>query len=169
MTGHMQIKKLWSEDDSAVSPVIGVILMVAITVILAAVIASFVLGLGDTADEVQPTTSFSFDYDEAGNDAVTITVEDGDSIDTNNLWVRGTLSDEDNVDVDATWQEILDDDDVPDDDWEIEGTWSDEEVTSGQSLEIESDGETMADHDFSVVWDTGDDSSTLDSSTGPDA
>ena len=33
-------------DDRGVSPVIGVILMVAITVILAAVIGTFVLGLG---------------------------------------------------------------------------------------------------------------------------
>ncbi|MFP3947034.1 MAG: archaellin/type IV pilin N-terminal domain-containing protein, partial [Archaeoglobaceae archaeon] len=36
-------------DEKAVSPVIGVILMVAITVILAAVIASFVFGLGSEA------------------------------------------------------------------------------------------------------------------------
>ena len=36
-----------TRDDDAVSPVIGVILMVAITVILAAVIGTFVLGLGD--------------------------------------------------------------------------------------------------------------------------
>ena len=35
-------------EDRAVSPVIGVILMVAITVILAAVIGTFVLGLGDS-------------------------------------------------------------------------------------------------------------------------
>ncbi|WP_394350872.1 type IV pilin [Halobacterium sp. CBA1126] len=34
------------DDERGVSPVIGVILMVAITVILAAVIASFVLGFG---------------------------------------------------------------------------------------------------------------------------
>ena len=34
-------------EDRGVSPVIGVILMVAITVILAAVIGAFVLGLGD--------------------------------------------------------------------------------------------------------------------------
>ncbi len=44
----MNFKHLLAEDD-AVSPVIGVILMVAITVILAAVIATFVLGLGDQA------------------------------------------------------------------------------------------------------------------------
>lgn len=35
------------DDEDGVSPVIGVILMVAITVILAAVIGTFVLGLGD--------------------------------------------------------------------------------------------------------------------------
>jgi flagellin-like protein len=34
------------KNEEAVSPVIGVILMVAITVILAAVIAAFVFGMG---------------------------------------------------------------------------------------------------------------------------
>jgi len=38
-------------DERGVSPVIGVILMVAITVILAAVIASFVLGFGGSVNE----------------------------------------------------------------------------------------------------------------------
>jgi flagellin-like protein len=37
-------------DDNAVSPVIGVILMVAITVIMAAVIGTFVLALGDAGE-----------------------------------------------------------------------------------------------------------------------
>jgi archaeal type IV pilus assembly protein PilA len=41
---NMNHKKL-GQNDSAVSPVIGVILMVAITVILAAVIAGFVFGM----------------------------------------------------------------------------------------------------------------------------
>ena len=39
-------KLIGPEDERAVSPVIGVILMVAITVILAAVIAAFVLDIG---------------------------------------------------------------------------------------------------------------------------
>ena len=56
----MQIKKLLNDDD-AVSPVIGVILMVAITVILAAVIASFVLGLGDSQQQT-PQASWDFEY-----------------------------------------------------------------------------------------------------------
>ena len=41
-------------EEKAVSPVIGVILMVAITVILAAVIASFVFGLGAKAPKSAP-------------------------------------------------------------------------------------------------------------------
>ena len=38
--------QVFRKDEEGVSPVIGVILMVAITVILAAVIAAFVFGLG---------------------------------------------------------------------------------------------------------------------------
>ncbi|PKL55756.1 MAG: type IV pilin [Methanomicrobiales archaeon HGW-Methanomicrobiales-6] len=38
------------ENEDAVSPVIGVILMVAITVILAAVIAAFVFGMGGSVE-----------------------------------------------------------------------------------------------------------------------
>jgi flagellin-like protein len=45
------------EEERAVSPVIGVILMVAITVILAAVIGAFVLEIGDQ-QETAPNTSF---------------------------------------------------------------------------------------------------------------
>ncbi|WP_209019553.1 type IV pilin [Halorussus marinus] len=46
----MNFKTLFT-DDEAVSPVIGVILMVAITVILAAVIGTFVLGLGENVSQ----------------------------------------------------------------------------------------------------------------------
>jgi flagellin-like protein len=62
-------------DKRAVSPVIGVILMVAITVILAAVIGAFVLEIGDQ-QETAPNTSFDseeqvnfYDHDCASFDA----------------------------------------------------------------------------------------------------
>jgi len=45
----MKLKQLFTDDD-AVSPVIGVILMVAITVILAAVIGAFVLDIGGSQE-----------------------------------------------------------------------------------------------------------------------
>ncbi|UIP01548.1 type IV pilin N-terminal domain-containing protein (plasmid) [Halobaculum sp. CBA1158] len=66
-------------DDRAVSPVIGVILMVAITVILAAVIGSFVLGLGNSVQQTAPNANFNFDYDSGASD-VTATHTGGDTI-----------------------------------------------------------------------------------------
>lgn len=44
-------------DQSAVSPVIGVILMVAITVVLAAVVVILVMNLADTQSQVAPQIS----------------------------------------------------------------------------------------------------------------
>jgi len=59
----MNLQKLLKrEEERAVSPVIGVILMVAITVILAAVIGTFVLGLGDQVQTTSPSASISFDF-----------------------------------------------------------------------------------------------------------
>jgi flagellin-like protein len=48
--------RIFRRNEDAVSPVIGVILMVAITVILAAVIAAFVFGLGGS-QQAAPTAS----------------------------------------------------------------------------------------------------------------
>jgi flagellin-like protein len=72
----MQVKQLLTEDR-AVSPVIGVILMVAITVILAAVIGTFVLGLGQNVQST-PQASFNFNFD--GNGFVDVTHEGGDRL-----------------------------------------------------------------------------------------
>ena len=78
-------------DERGVSPVIGVILMVAITVILAAVIASFVLGFGDNvSQEVQAGASISYD---AANDEVTVTwVSEGSATQLNVTSSAGTVS-----------------------------------------------------------------------------
>ncbi|RLM94884.1 type IV pilin [Halobellus sp. Atlit-38R] len=85
----MQLKQLL-EDDGAVSPVIGVILMVAITVILAAVIGSFVLNLGQGVQQTAPQASFEFDYNTtAGTSNVTITHQSGDSITATQLDTAG--------------------------------------------------------------------------------
>ncbi|WP_435064864.1 type IV pilin [Halobaculum sp. EA56] len=73
----MDFTNLLDGDDRAVSPVIGVILMVAITVILAAVIGSFVLGLGNSVQQTAPNANFQFEF--SGGD-VTATHTGGDSI-----------------------------------------------------------------------------------------
>jgi len=92
----MQFKELLKDDD-AVSPVIGVILMVAITVILAAVIGTFVLGLGDQVQSTSPQASFSFDQSTTGVDkgtgsedikdvtSVTVANDGGDQLDESRI------------------------------------------------------------------------------------
>jgi flagellin-like protein len=80
----MNFRQLFTEDR-AVSPVIGVILMVAITVILAAVIGTFVLGLGDQVSESAPQAQFSFDFQNENN--ATIVHDGGDSIESDTLSV----------------------------------------------------------------------------------
>lgn len=71
--------------DRAVSPVIGVILMVAITVVLAAVIGVFVLGLGDQVSNTAPSASLSFDPGDSNN--VSVSHDGGDALDTGELTV----------------------------------------------------------------------------------
>ncbi len=51
------MQKTVFQDRSGVSPVIGIVLMVAITVILAAVISVFVLSTGEEVEDTGPTVS----------------------------------------------------------------------------------------------------------------
>jgi|AntRauTorcE11898_2_1112593.scaffolds.fasta_scaffold08805_4 flagellin-like protein len=78
----MQLKNLFA-DENAVSPVIGVILMVAITVILAAVIGAFVLGIGGS-QETAPQASFQ--WNSAGD---TVLHGGGDQLDGGQLSASG--------------------------------------------------------------------------------
>lgn len=85
----MEISKIVTEER-AVSPVIGVILMVAITVILAAVIGTFVLGLGGQVSESQPNTNIAFNFSNlndgtADNEAMGIAHEGGSALDAENI------------------------------------------------------------------------------------
>jgi len=148
----MDLKNLFETDgdERAVSPVIGVILMVAITVILAAVIGAFVIGIGED-QEVQPTASFNFDFDD--DDSVTVSHSTGDSIsepDTLEVIVDGDLGA----------------------DWTADG-----EVSAGSQITV-TDGDEDVDlaedewrgETVSVVWtsETGDSSATLSSQDAPD-
>ena len=62
------------ENEDAVSPVIGVILMVAITVILAAVIAAFVFGM---AGNIQTTKNVAATATQQGDDKIVVTYHGG--------------------------------------------------------------------------------------------
>ena len=158
----MKLKQLLAEKR-AVSPVIGVILMVAITVILAAVIGTFVLGLGESVQST-PQAKFAFDYQ---NDNVTITHEGGDAIPSEELSVTGSSN--------LTYQ--LDngnpaDDTLPNASVSFESMGAGDEVSAGTSVTMTkaTSGNFNTDT-VRVVWsdlDT-DKSATLSKWSGPDA
>lgn len=76
----------FKQNEEAVSPVIGVILMVAITVILAAVIAAFVLGMGENLPEnkeVYVTTKLGAipgDGDDSNKRVMIVTIQGGKDV-----------------------------------------------------------------------------------------
>jgi len=80
----MDPKGFLLDEDRGVSPVIGVILMVAITVILAAVIATFVMNMGPT-ETTMPNAQWSFDEDSSGN--VVIEHNGGGEVDPSNIQI----------------------------------------------------------------------------------
>lgn len=87
----MDPKGFLLDEDRGVSPVIGVILMVAITVILAAVIATFVMNMGPT-ETTMPNAQFNFDADDtSGNDQIdTVEIEHngGGAVDSDNVDIQ---------------------------------------------------------------------------------
>ena len=86
------------------SPVIGVILMVAITVILAAVIGTFVLGLGDQLGDTAPQASF--DIESSNSSSVNITKTGGQSIPIDDLVISvdGERIDTATTDISGDWE-----------------------------------------------------------------
>ncbi|MCU4716729.1 type IV pilin N-terminal domain-containing protein [Halapricum hydrolyticum] len=151
----MKLKQLFTDDD-AVSPVIGVILMVAITVILAAVIATFVLGLGESVSSTAPQANFQEDYEaggsggdinlsSSGDGLLTVTHTGGDAIAAENLYMaNGT----DRKDWTATYN-------------------SGDKISAGNSITVDVDDDAT----IRVIWsdDSKDSSAELSKWTGPNA
>lgn len=71
-------RKLYNGNEKAVSPVIGVVLMVAVTVVLAAVIAGFVLSISMTP--VTPQASFAVKSCSENTGGIILEHRGGDSI-----------------------------------------------------------------------------------------
>ncbi|MEM0266715.1 MAG: type IV pilin N-terminal domain-containing protein [Archaeoglobaceae archaeon] len=88
-------------DEKAVSPVIGVILMVGITVILAAVIASYVFGMGST---VQRAYNVAFTASMVNSTHVAITFQGGPDVGfVTKCWANSTNSTADADLSSVTW------------------------------------------------------------------
>lgn len=136
--------------------------MVAITVILAAVIGTFVLGLGDQVNSTAPQASFSFDYNNtAGNDSLTITHDSGTAINLENL----NLSSGKAFDyITASGPDGTSNNSKSFADMGITG-----DVTAGTSVQI--GNTTLDDATVRIVWtdESGSTSATLQKWSGPDA
>lgn len=81
-------------DDRAVSPVVGVILMVAVTVILAAVVGTFIIGFAATQRET-PQAMFDFTVEKQGStgdpDELWITHVAGDAVPNDDLYLTASV------------------------------------------------------------------------------
>jgi FlaG/FlaF family flagellin (archaellin) len=150
--------------------------MVAITVILAAVIATFVLGLGEQVRQTTPKTSFTFEYESVspsdcatssscGN--LTVTHDGGDSIKHTELKLRGRWGSNAGTDggtgaLALDWDEA---DGLTTTSGEIDGVSA---VVAGDFTEIHQIG---SDGNVRIIYVAvkGDTSATLTSWEGPDS
>ncbi|PTD94153.1 type IV pilin [archaeon SCG-AAA382B04] len=132
----MKSPKKTLKDEEAVSPVIGVILMVAITVIMAAIVAGFVFGVIQTP-QATPTASITIDSmsTTSPDDNLTVTIlhQSGDTLNASDTKVVITnLGTDDSTEV--TLFSITDDfktgERVPID------TGGDVTATSGDEIEV---------------------------------
>jgi flagellin-like protein len=159
----MELKRLLTADEEnrAVSPVIGVILMVAITVILAAVIGTFVLGLGDQVQQTSPNAQWNWEAngDLTGSSAtLDVTHEGGDTVDAGLLSFSGSAVDGGPLTIASA---------AADSDLNTGGdsaTFPDADVSAGDTATIGTDDLSATDGDtVSLIWtaEGGGSSSTL--------
>jgi len=146
--------------------------MVAITVILAAVITAFVLGLGDT-NSTAPSVTFDYDYDSADNN-VTVDVTGGETVDAARLSISGdslgtgkTENSGTNVTLGSDRTELTFIDGQPGSPG-ADGFDSGDQVSAGDSFTV-----TTADDDFELdiifTSEDGGTSAEIGGTTGPDA
>ncbi|MFC4407120.1 type IV pilin [Haloarchaeobius iranensis] len=83
-------------DEDALSPVIGVVLMVALTVVLSASVGVFVLGIGSQVTQQTPNAvvQYEFAVDGSGNETLTLTQEGGNPVDAQyvTVYVEGDVA-----------------------------------------------------------------------------
>jgi len=77
--------------ERAVSPVIGVVLLVAIVVVLATVVGVLAFNLNDTQQDPAPKITVSYELvDDGAEKTVAITLDSGEAVETEQLYVQGS-------------------------------------------------------------------------------
>lgn len=136
------------DEERGVSPVIGVILMVAITVILAAVIASFVLGFGDSVGQ---NVQAGADIAETDDGNATVTWISEGNADYLNVTADGNWANSSNAEADQSLSSVGQSLEIPTDTDDLDattngtvdiivtavGSGGSETVVSQESVELE--------------------------------
>lgn len=74
--------------NRGLTPVVGIVLLIAITLLLASTVAAFAFGLGDQTRETRvPTVAVSFEYErvDGGDDTLDIVHKSGEDVAVDNL------------------------------------------------------------------------------------
>lgn len=152
------------EDRRGVTPVIGIILLIAITVILAGVTGAFVLDLTEPNDPAS-VASLSANFDEDTSE-LTITHDGGDAILQDELYIRGSGLGIGSTSP-QTWQNLISS--------ESDITGSASGSVDGTTAVVAEDSLTLEDatksYELEVIWQSSetDNSQTLLSEEGPNA
>jgi flagellin-like protein len=144
----MQVSALLTEKR-AVSSTIGVVLMVALTVILAAVVGAFAMGLFSQTTPPPPQTGFSVEYDVSGpTNTTNVTMTTGSEVRTSRLKVR--------IGGNTTWSRGSGQSGF------TTSGWSTKKIESGDTLDIAEDGKPIQSGDkVQVIWETSKTSTVL--------
>jgi flagellin-like protein len=145
--GELDIQGLLTEEE-AVSPVIGIILMVAITVILASIVGVFAFDVFGQNSEEAPGIIFEYDYDDGANE-LTIRHQNGDVVKGSSLTFKEVGGSSPG---DAT-----------------PSTWGGSEVQAGDTEAV---GNVNSDAEVLIVWEQqqqGEDTAVIGTWEGPDA
>lgn len=157
----MRLRRILTDED-AVSPAVGIVLLVAITVILAALVAAFTLGVAGNSTKETPSASVETEWGQttAGGDThktVDITILGGDTVDADNVVVR--------LDGDLVWNDAKGAgvDDLKTYDGK---QWSSDTITAGDTLGLREAGRSMTTgNKLEIVWNNGQKSQVLGTGT----
>lgn len=140
-------------SERGVSPVIGVVLLVAVTVVLATVAGAVAFGVGDRTQQEPTRANFDFQYD-SGAQTLAISYERGDVLTSDTVYVRGDVGPDDNT---GRWNSVP-------------GAGSASEIQPGSTVTLGlGTGPVPDDYRVRVVYQPAgnESSSTLAESSGP--
>lgn len=147
----MELRALVTDED-AISPVIAVVLMVALTVVLSASVGVFVLDIGSRVTQSSPNAVLEYEFavDGSGNETLTLTQTGGNPIEAEHVTVL--VGDEVAWEAGSTGPNYV-----------LAGTdeWADG-LEGGDSLPLEADSSVVGSGDtVQVVWQDGEQSAIL--------